>query len=349
MAHEPNELDDTWADLVPEQPESKDRLPLYLAIGAGVLVVICILAVGGFLLAQVFFPRPDEPTIQAPPTQAVLSASLESEAPDQEGVTVEPAMTPTGSPPTTDSGVPTPEIVQSPAPTAEATSPPAPTVTLSTLAPGEVAAVRLPSPPVLDGLLAEWVEVPPVESAYQVYQAPGWDGSADLTAFWRLAWDATNLYIAVEVTDNIHVQNQTGNQIYRGDSVDMQFDTDRLGDLADGLSPDDFQITLSPGDFVGLPPSVARFQGTPSGQILDAPGGNQVLLVAQRTPAGYILEAAIPWSDLNLGPVEGLVIGLALNANDNDTPGTAVQEVMKSHVASRTLTDPRGWGTLILR
>ena len=36
-------------------------------------------------------------------------------------------------------------------------------------------------------------------------------------------------------------------------------------------------------------------------------------------------------------------------ANDNDTPGTAVQEVMKSHVATRTLTDPTGWGTLTLR
>jgi hypothetical protein len=43
-----------------------------------------------------------------------------------------------------------------------------------------------------------------------------------------------------------------------------------------------------------------------------------------------------------------MVMGLALNANDNDTPGTAAQEVMMSHVASRTLTDPTSWGTLTL-
>jgi hypothetical protein len=72
-------------------------------------------------------------------------------------------------------------------------------------------------------------------------------------------------------------------------------------------------------------------------------------MISQPTAVGYNVEEAIPWSDLNLAPVEGLILGLALNANDNDTPGTAVQEVMKSHIASRTLTDPSGWGTLIFR
>ena len=38
-----------------------------------------------------------------------------------------------------------------------------------------------------------------------------------------------------------------------------------------------------------------------------------------------------------------------LNANDNDTSGTAVQEIMKSHVPSRTLTDPSSWGSLTLQ
>jgi hypothetical protein len=129
----------------------------------------------------------------------------------------------------------------------------------------------------------------------------------------------------------------------------MQFDTNRDGDFGDGLSPDDFQITLSPGDFTALPPSAARFQGTENGQILDAPGDHNLTLMAQQTVSGYTLEAAIPWSDLNLVPTEGLLIGLALNATDNDSPGTAVQEVMKSNVLTRTLTDPTSWGSLTLR
>jgi hypothetical protein len=42
-------------------------------------------------------------------------------------------------------------------------------------------------------------------------------------------------------------------------------------------------------------------------------------------------------------------MGVALNANDDDVPGTAVQEVMMSHVSTRTLRNPTGWGTLTLK
>ncbi len=131
--------------------------------------------------------------------------------------------------------------------------------------------------------------------------------------------------------------------------MDMQLDGDRQGDFGPGLSPDDFQLTMSPGNFIDLPPSAFLFQGTDSGQIIDSPGGHQLVLAVQRLDDGYNLEAAIPWSNFNLTPTPGLTIGIALNASDNDMPGTAIQEVMKSHVQTRTLTDPTGWGTLTLR
>jgi hypothetical protein len=204
------------------------------------------------------------------------------------------------------------------------------------------------SPPTIDGNLVEWAGAATYESAFRVFNDASWDGTDDLTALWRLGWDSNNLYMAVEVTDDRHVQTQTGNQIFRGDSLDMQFDIN-LASSPDGLSPDNFQLIFSPGDFAGLPPSAFRFQGTAGGQILDAPGGHHVTLAAQPTALGYNLEAAVPWSDLNVTPSAGLTLGLALNANDNDTPGTAVQEVMMSHVPGRTLTDPSTWGTLTLR
>ena len=111
---------------------------------------------------------------------------------------------------------------------------------------------------------------------------------------------------------------------------------------------DDFQINLSPGDFASIAPSAFRFRGANDGSAVDAPGHN-VKIAAQKTDVGYTLEAAIPWQDLNISPVPDLIIGLALNANDNDSPGTAVQEVMKSHVATRAFRDPTSWGTLTLR
>ena len=214
---------------------------------------------------------------------------------------------------------------------------------------GAVEANTLAAPPTIDGNLAEWSGVATVTSANRVYSVAGWDGSADLTAVWQLAWDNNNLYVAVTVTDDIHVQTASGNQIFRGDSVDMQFDTLRDADYGNDLSPDDFQITLSPGDFAGSGPTAFRYQGTASGAILDAPGGNNVTVAAQQSGTGYTLEAAIPWTNLNLTPSEGLIIGLALNANDNDSVGTAVQEVMVSNMPNRTLTNPTTWGTLTLK
>lgn len=225
----------------------------------------------------------------------------------------------------------------------------APTVTLAAAnANRDITAGQLSFVPVLDGDFQEWGAVPSYESPYRVYNVADWDGTDDLLAHWFLGWDATALYVFVTIEDERHVQTQTGNQIFKGDSVSLQIDTRRDADFGPTLSSDDFQINLSPGDFAGIPPSAFRFRGTSSGRSSDAPGDN-IKVAAQSIGQGYTLEAAIPWQDLDISPTTGMVIGLALNANDNDTPGTAVQEVMKSHVATRTFGDPTSWGTLTLR
>jgi hypothetical protein len=127
----------------------------------------------------------------------------------------------------------------------------------------------------------------------------------------------------------------------------MQLDTNRQGDLSNSLSSDDFQITFSPGDFNALPPSAFRWTANNNGSIVNAPDHGIVVQV-QRTESGYIIEAAVPWRDLNMTPNTGMVLGASFNATDNDQVGTAVQEVFYSHVASRTLLSPNTWGTLTL-
>jgi hypothetical protein len=326
MGYHREEEDDVWADLAPEQPADRDRWLKWLATGAAILAILCLCSAGAFLVAREFLFAPTPLPIPAIPP---LPGSVPTDSADT-------AQLP---PPTAEQG--TPVLIPTITPFGQPAEPP--TVV------GGVEASRLSATLVIDGVLSEWPGEPGYASAFRVFNAQDWDGTDDLTAIWQLAWDNINLYIGVEVTDDFHVQTQSGNQLFRGDSVDIQFDTDRAGDFGNGLSPDDFQITFSPGDFAALPASAFRFQGTDSGRILDAPGGHHATLAAQRNAAGYTLEAAVPWSDLNLAPAPGLVIGLALNANDNDTPGTAVQEVMKSHVSTRTLTDPSGWGTLTLR
>ena len=288
---------------------------LWLGIGALLLFLIGLCLVGGFLLAQQFLRRTTPLT---------------------------PLIIPT-SPLATDVVPPT---VLPLAPTATLRSPEE--ATAVPIGPGNVEAEPLSVPPTIDGDLTDWAGRAAAESTFLVYSHNGWDGTDDVTAVWQLGWDANNLYIAVQVTDDAHVQTQTGNQIFRGDSVDMQLDTDRNGDYGAGLNRDDFQIIFSPGDFAGLPPSAFRFQGTAGGQILDAPG-HSIVVSAWPTALGYNLEMAVPWRDLNLTPAPGLIIGLALNVNDNDGVETAVQEVMKSHVSTRQFDNPASWGTLTLK
>jgi hypothetical protein len=221
------------------------------------------------------------------------------------------------------------------------------TATQAPLEPGVVRAPRWTTPPTIDGDLSEWADITPVRSEYVVFARSDWNRVEDSMAWWRLAWDETNLYVAVAVADDIHVQEDTGSAVFLGDSLEMQFDTTLESPPETVLTEGNFQIMLSPGDFETLSPEAFRFRGTNSGDLVAA-GGNDVLVSARRTDEGYGLEAAIPWTDLATTPEAGMRLGLALNANDNDVAGASIQEVMMSNVPERTLYNPSTWGVLIL-
>jgi len=235
-------------------------------------------------------------------------------------------------------------------PTAVANTPatnPAATVTLTVPENGRVTAVHLASPPAIDGDLSEWADVPTFASPHIVQQAESWDGTMDVTALWRVAWDERNLYLAVAVADDVHVQTREPKFAYLGDSLEVQFDTNIQADYGPGVSNDDYQYIISPGNFADRPAGVFRFRGNAEGQMVDFIG-SQTAVTAVQTADGYNIEAAIPWSDLNLQAAEGMVIGVAFSINDLDTPGTAAQELMLSHVPGRRWRDPSSWGSLEL-
>ncbi|KAA3663895.1 MAG: hypothetical protein DWQ04_08520 [Chloroflexi bacterium] len=208
-------------------------------------------------------------------------------------------------------------------------------------------AVRLATPPTIDGSLSDWPAAVPILSPFRVYQHESWDGSDDVTAVWRIGWDDISLYIGVIVEDDIHAQINTGNQLFKGDSISLQLDTSAIDNGETLVSPDDYQLDFSPGNFTTLPASAFRFQGTAENRMLDALG-HAITIEALSTDNGYVIEAAIPWNDLNTRPEAGQVLGAALNVTDNDSVETAVQEVFYSHVSSRTFSNPTSWGTLTL-
>lgn len=244
--------------------------------------------------------------------------------------------------------LPTPE------PTVLVTATPASvaTPTLAELPPLTTADIDVPylaTPPQLDGVLDEWQGKRPFSATFITEQQTTWDGSLDVDNRWWLGWDENALYLAVAVIDDQHVQTQPAQFAYRGDSLELQFDTQLTADQGQTLAnTDDLQFVLSPGDFATLPAGFWRFRGDAENQMFSDYTGGTVQVVSRQQTGGYTLEARIPWADLAVTPSANQTMGAAFSINDNDTPNTAKQELMLSHVASRLWIDPTSWGTITL-
>ncbi len=328
MGYSPEDYEKTWVELPPEPNQTGRNWVKIGAIIAGVALTFCVCGAAAYFGVQQFRGRttiPERPVVQIPTPISDGTAVAGGE------IAEEP--TPANALPAT---VTIPSSVNQ--------TPSAPPI----VADANVEIPRFASPPTLDGNLGEWEGVPSVQSLHQVYAIADWDGSDDLTAVWQLGWDDDYLFVAVTIQDDRHVQNQWGETMYKGDSVEMQLDVDRAGDYAPNLSPDDYQFIFSPGDFDRIIPSAIRFRGTAAGRIPVAPG-HLTEVAAEKTGNGYTLEAFIPWSDLAVTPQADMTIGASLNANDNDRIGQAIQEVMKSHVSTRLFADPTSWGSVTLR
>ena len=219
------------------------------------------------------------------------------------------------------------------------------TTTTTLLRPNAVFHVpRVGAAPGIDGSLGDWPGLPLAISAV-AYRAENWSGAADHSATFALAWDSQNLYLAARVLDDTHVQTQTGNTLFRGDSLELLLDADLSGDFdAAALDGDDYQLGLSPGANRASPEAYLWFPAARTG----LPVGIGLAARADSPGPGYLIEASIPWAVFGLAPAANSHYGFVLSASDNDNAGTAEQQSMISTEAGRRLTNPTTWGTLIL-
>ena len=267
-------------------------------------------------------------------------------------------LTDTPGPTSQDTAIPTqaPQDTLPPAPSATATlslptSAPTstPAATRSSAGPGmrtgpSVAGIYFDNPPDIDGKLGEWgLDTYAIDRV--VYGADRHSGINDLSGAMMVGWDETNLYLGVRVRDNDYVQEATGRNLFRGDSLEVLLDTDVSVDYyVRGLSNDDYQLGISPGSpspgedpeaYLWFPASI---EGSRSG----------VDIGVEALDDGYRVEVAIPWSLFGVEPDEGDHFGFAVSISDNDREGEEVQQSMVSNVSTRMLTDPTTWGDLTL-
>lgn len=227
-------------------------------------------------------------------------------------------------------------------PTSTATG--APSATPSARAAGNVNVPYLSSAPVLDGVWDEW-KTTAYPAKFIVYGKDQWVGSEDLEGSYRIGWDATYLYLAVKVIDDKYVQNATGVDIFKGDSIELLLDANLRGDFyTQKLDSDDYQLQLSPGKpdpddpkeaYLYYPSNVA---GARTDVKIAAVGGDGL----------YRVEAAIPWSVFGISPASGQQYGFAVSISDNDHEDKNQQDTMASNDAGRHLTDPTTWVMMTL-
>jgi len=207
-----------------------------------------------------------------------------------------------------------------------------------------VTASHLGVAPTIDGDLGEW-SLGAFAIDEVVFGAGLRTDAADLSGSAMLGWDSSNLYVGATVKDDVYVQNASGAQLFKGDSLELLLDRQVADDYYDdSLSPDDYQLGISPGQ--GTPGSSPESYLWYPAANAGAPAGVQI--AAKATADGYQVEAAIPWSIFGITPAENQHYGFALSISDNDLVGDTAQQSMVSNVVTRLLNDPTTWGDLTL-
>jgi hypothetical protein len=200
--------------------------------------------------------------------------------------------------------------------------------------------------PTIDGSWSEWKDYTTLyPAASVVYGRGNWTGSSDLEASYGAAWDYDYLYIGVKVFDDVYAQGATGQELFKGDSIEILLDTNLSGDFyVQSLSTDDYQLGISAGDDGNSPEAYLWYPSSKAGSRTSS------VAVGYTTEEGlYRIEARIPWSVFNVTPYSGMHLGIAVSVSDNDNESSDIQQTMVSSSSTRALTDPTTWGEIVLK
>ncbi|RXZ81032.1 hypothetical protein EBB07_16505 [Paenibacillaceae bacterium] len=175
-------------------------------------------------------------------------------------------------------------------------------------------AERLSQPITIDGSLADWkLEHPfPLNRQSQLLMQD-YNGPDDLSGLGWVAWDENNVYIALQIKDDAHVQQETPFNIYVGDSVQLGF---RLAEEAGRLSNvHEFGAALQEDGST----TAFRWLGPRSFK----PGEmNNMQVGISRHDQETVYELAIPREELGAAALsEGIHLKFSLLVNDNDGQG----------------------------
>ncbi len=174
----------------------------------------------------------------------------------------------------------------------------------------------------VDGNLkeADWQRSPVLQIA-EARQFSGfgetrvWRGAKDLGAELRLLWDDQNLYLAVQVADDVFRNEKQDGDIWAGDGI--QFLVDPCRESPEKIGKYDYGAAQgSKGTQVWCFGSADA--GAPAGEV----AAIKLAIKPSGTAGARLYELAIPWSRLApFQPGMGRDLGLSLILNDDDGQG----------------------------
>lgn len=202
-------------------------------------------------------------------------------------------------------------------------------------------AVKSNQPITVDGVIgaAEWshAESFVLDQASQVRLMTDWGGLEDLSATAYTKWDAEQLYLAVQVTDNTHINNNPPGDAWKGDSIQFAIDPGR---------------PVEPGKLGWSENIVALNPETQAIMKRGGIGGNNLQnssVAIHREGTQTVYELAVKWSDVlpaGMTPSAANSIGFSLLVNDND--GTGRRGWMEYMSGIGFSKNPNLFGDLIL-
>jgi hypothetical protein len=183
------------------------------------------------------------------------------------------------------------------------------------------------TPPVIDG------EVDAVWALASTNSFVPLADPADGSGTWKVLYDAENLYVLVEVTDD-SLKNDSASS-WQDDSVEVYFDGGNTK-LSTPLSGDDHQYTFGW--------TANDIQGT------NITGYTAGIEQAQATTAtGWRIEIKMPWLSIQgKAPQARDLIGIDCYYNDDDDGGDTREGKMLSYSAVEGWNDASKWATAIL-
>ncbi len=277
------------------------------------------------------------------------------------GPTPTPTPTPTASPTPTSTPTPTPSPTPTPtpapgSPTPMPTGESPPLWPTPTPGPKRVAAPTAGGPVNVDGDLSEWTWAPQAyldrDHADTVLKTPP-ASPEDVSAWLWSTWDATYLYLAVWVNDDVLRSDST--DVWRDDGVEIALDGSPDGQTG----PDHHQFTVVVDgritNFGGTRPLPAgvRFAVRPHSQARKparaaaSPTEWPSPAAVQQAGSGYAVELAVPWSALGISaPTPGQQVNFTWGVNDDDDGGDRDSYLIWS--GTSTFAADQGMAPLVL-